>query len=180
MIRPMIRLSGVVGESHNTTENDVWELKKGLGELGYYRPHPASGWHSYPDHELLEAIRAFQGDEALTVDGVVAPDGPTLARVNAQLERKRRREARRQATREAEKAAAERAEREARIPSTNELRDSATQARRREEIAKYLDLAERRGSVDFLLEAVRRDLDRHPAIAIRNFETLRGLNRNNR
>ncbi len=169
----MIRLNQTVGASHNSLEEDVWALKHGLGELGYYRPNPASGWHRYPDHEMIQAVQAFQKDEGLQVDGVVKPDGPTVTRLNATAERKRRREARRRQQEGDRRAAAEQAEREARIPSANELRDQAAQARTREEVARYLALRLQRGAPShWPFDQIERDLDQNPAGAIRMFETF--------
>lgn len=162
----MIRLHKTVGASHTSREDDVMALKRSLGDLGYYRPNPASGWHVYPDRELFGAVEAFQDDQGLQVDGVVKPDGPTLQRLNATVERKRRREdwtERREAER---KAQTERQEREARIPSPQDLERQAHEGRTREEIARYLDLRRRRGHHMFWPhDQIQTDLDRNPSRA---------------
>ncbi len=61
--------------------NDVLEIKNALYELGYYEI-PSYGLTPYADKQMFSAIRKFQMDNHLVVDGVINPDGETIDTIN--------------------------------------------------------------------------------------------------
>lgn len=70
------RLKSALGASYNTDPEDVWVTKRNLRTKGYYA-EPAHGMTEFPDEQLIDAIKGFQRDNDLRVDGVMKPDGET-------------------------------------------------------------------------------------------------------
>lgn len=66
--------------------DDVFKIKQALLQTGHYEI-PSYGLTPYPDRELFSAIKGFQKDEGLTVDGIVNPDGETLHALRRNLNR---------------------------------------------------------------------------------------------
>ncbi len=77
----MIKIKSKVSRDSNVNLNDVSELKNSLIKQGYYNI-PEYGLTPYPDRELFDAIKAFQRDHQLKVDGIVNPDGETIWALN--------------------------------------------------------------------------------------------------
>lgn len=73
-----------LSQSANTNPLDVIKVKSGLSALGYYEA-PDWGVTHYPDRALFKAIREFQKDQGLKVDGFMNPDGETLAALQDKL-----------------------------------------------------------------------------------------------
>ncbi|MGE5504634.1 MAG: peptidoglycan-binding domain-containing protein [Actinomycetota bacterium] len=72
-------LHGSVGRSGADNHRpDVAKTETFLGQAGYYRP-TADGPSGYHNTDLDKAIRDFQRDNGLAVDGVLEPGGPTIA-----------------------------------------------------------------------------------------------------
>ena len=70
------RLRNTLGSSYNTNPDDVWVTKHNLRNRGYYQ-EPAYGMTEYPDQQLFDSIKRYQGDNRLRVDGIMKPDGET-------------------------------------------------------------------------------------------------------
>jgi len=70
-------LSSTISESHNTKPDDVKLVKRMLSEEGHYQV-PRFGITPYPDTSMINAIKGFQKENGLNVDGVVKPEGPTM------------------------------------------------------------------------------------------------------
>src|SRR5688500_11676013 len=64
--------------SSNSSANgdDVWLVKQALKRIGYYE-EPKFGITPYPDNKLFDAIKKFQADNELKVDGSMRPGGET-------------------------------------------------------------------------------------------------------
>lgn len=79
-------LHGSVGRSGADNHRpDVAKVETFLGDAGYYKPltqDGPDGWHST---NLDSAIRSFQKDKGLKVDGFLKPNGPTLAKIGSLL-----------------------------------------------------------------------------------------------
>jgi len=79
-------LHGSVGRSGADNHRpDVAKVETFLGDAGYYKPltnDGPSGWHST---NLDSAIRSFQKDHGLAVDGFLKPDGPTIGKIGSLL-----------------------------------------------------------------------------------------------
>ena len=73
----MIKISRTLGHEYNVELNDVQKIKSALLQLGYYNI-PEYGFTPYPDEKLFQAIKSFQKDEGLKVDGVMKPQGETI------------------------------------------------------------------------------------------------------
>jgi len=56
--------------------DDVWFAKTALRDAGYYE-EPKHGITPYPDARLFEAIKEFQKENDLEVDGHMRPGGET-------------------------------------------------------------------------------------------------------
>lgn len=80
----MIKLKSTVGYDYNTETNDVRKLKAALSYLGYYKV-PEYGITPYADLELLNSVKHYQKDNKLKVDGVVKPDGETIASISKNI-----------------------------------------------------------------------------------------------
>ena len=65
-------------------EQDIFNVKTALNGLGYY-DEPKYGFTVYPDRQMFDSIKSFQGDNDLKVDGVMNPDGETIQEMNKQL-----------------------------------------------------------------------------------------------
>lgn len=79
-------LHGSVGRSGADNHRpDVAKVETFLGDAGYYKPltnDGPSGWHST---NLDSAIRSFQKDHGLEVDGLLKPGGPTIGKIGGLL-----------------------------------------------------------------------------------------------
>lgn len=81
----MIRINSQISRSSNLQLEDVYNIKKGLVESGYYEI-PSYGLTPYPDDDLFDAVKEFQEDQGLTIDGIVNPEGETLEALNRSLD----------------------------------------------------------------------------------------------
>ncbi len=84
-MRPPFRLNKTIGEAYDMDLADTLITKQTLASLGHLEV-PDGGFDPYPDRPMIEAVKSFQRAEGLTEDGVMKPDGPTLARLNEALE----------------------------------------------------------------------------------------------
>lgn len=79
-------LHGSVGRSGaDNFRPDVAKVETFLGDAGYYKPLTGdgpSGWHNA---NLDQAIRTFQKDKGLEVDGFLKPGGPTIGKIGSLL-----------------------------------------------------------------------------------------------
>jgi len=83
-MRPPFRLNKTIGEAYDMDLADALTAKQALADLGHLET-PEDGFDEYPDRPLIEAVKSFQRAEGLVEDGVMKPDGPTLARLNETL-----------------------------------------------------------------------------------------------
>ena len=74
-----MRLFETVGPNQASREDDVVNLKRSLMSFGAYKPNPRLGLHGWYDTELREGLTRFQRERDLLPDGVVRPNGPTIA-----------------------------------------------------------------------------------------------------
>ncbi len=78
------KLKNPIGEAYSMGAEDTLNTKKALATLGHMET-PDYGLDEYPDLPMIDAVKSFQRDNALVEDGVMKPDGPTLARLNETL-----------------------------------------------------------------------------------------------
>ncbi|MEQ9172972.1 MAG: peptidoglycan-binding domain-containing protein [Rhodospirillales bacterium] len=83
-MRTPFRLNKTIGEAYDMDLTDALTAKQALASLGHLEA-PDDGFDEYPDRPLIEAVKSFQRAEGLAEDGVMKPDGPTLARLNDSL-----------------------------------------------------------------------------------------------
>ncbi len=80
-------LHGTVGRSGaDNFRPDVAKVETFLGDAGYYQPLTSdgpSGWHN---SNLDQAIRSFQKEKGLEVDGFLKPSGPTIGKIGGLLD----------------------------------------------------------------------------------------------
>jgi Putative peptidoglycan binding domain len=72
----VVKLDDVVGNDRTNRPGDVAMVKQAFAQLGRYVP-PKDGPHGIIDRALDEAIRDYQEDRELRVDGWMRPDGET-------------------------------------------------------------------------------------------------------
>lgn len=77
----MVDIKRTVSADSITEPKDIISLKKELSRKGYYK-EPDYGITPYADKELFSAIRSYQKDKNLKVDGIVRPDGETINSLN--------------------------------------------------------------------------------------------------
>lgn len=70
------KLKQPIGPGYNMDPDDVREIKTALVGTGHYKP-PEFGITEIPDNQMLDAIRGYQKDNNLKVDGVMRPGGET-------------------------------------------------------------------------------------------------------
>lgn len=75
-------LHGSVGASGADNHRpDVAKVETLLGDAGYYKPMTDSGPNGWHNPNLDSAIRSFQKDKELQVDGLLKPGGPTITAI---------------------------------------------------------------------------------------------------
>jgi hypothetical protein len=77
-------LLGAVRNGRENRDDDVKQVKRGLGSLGYW-DEPAHGLNGILDRELDAGIRDFQSDHDLKVDGWMKPGGATEEALKTRL-----------------------------------------------------------------------------------------------
>lgn len=80
----MIKIKKTLGENYNVDLGDVLKVKSAFKDIGYYKV-PSYGLTQYPDTHLFDAVRNFQKDENLKIDGVMKPKGETLQALNKKI-----------------------------------------------------------------------------------------------
>ena len=78
-----ISLNDTIGSSYPTDPEDVWNVKSGLSDLGYYEAPATYGMTPWPDTPMFESIKSFQKDQDLEVDGIMKPEGPRRSESSA-------------------------------------------------------------------------------------------------
>lgn len=80
----MFILKGPVARNSPTHLEDSANIKMALTSLGYY-DDTETGLSPYGDRQLFQSIKSFQKDNALKVDGIINPDGPTQKSIKEKL-----------------------------------------------------------------------------------------------
>ncbi|WP_420546821.1 peptidoglycan-binding domain-containing protein [Curvivirga sp.] len=70
------QLKEPIGPGYNMDPDDVRKTKSVLSETGHYTP-PKFGITDIPDNQMIDAIRRYQKDNDLKVDGIIRPGGET-------------------------------------------------------------------------------------------------------
>ena len=74
--------------AHSGADNfrpDVAKVETLLGDAGYYKPLTNDGPNGWHNSNLDQAIRTFQKDKGLEVDGFLKPGGPTIGKIGSLL-----------------------------------------------------------------------------------------------
>lgn len=80
-----VKISQVLASSSENNPEDTLVVKEALQSMGYYEPPKDIGMHSHPDSQLFDAVKDFQRDNGLKVDGIIKPDGETEKAMNESL-----------------------------------------------------------------------------------------------
>lgn len=83
---PRFRLSQAMGADYRADPADITSTKRALNRLGYY-DDPEGDFGAWVDSGLFKGLRGFQKDNALKVDGFMAPGGETEAAIDRALAR---------------------------------------------------------------------------------------------
>lgn len=67
--------------------DDTAKIKFSMRALNYY-DDSETGLSPYADDGLFRAVKAFQKDNGLKIDGVIKPDGPTLEKIKENIKKK--------------------------------------------------------------------------------------------
>lgn len=70
-------------DSSKSRTDDILKVKQALSETGHYEL-PEYGLTPYPDKAMYKAIREFQKDKDLKVDGIIKPQGETINALNSE------------------------------------------------------------------------------------------------
>ena len=73
-----------VAANSPTDPDDALVVKRSLERLGYYE-RPSWGLGDFTDQSLFKGSERFQQDHALTVDGLMYPNGETAQALGQQL-----------------------------------------------------------------------------------------------
>jgi murein L,D-transpeptidase YcbB/YkuD len=80
-----ISIKQTLRQDGRANPQDVLMIKKALALIGHYDV-PDYGLTSYPDKNLFHAIKKYQQSAGLRVDGVITPEGETLANLVQDLQ----------------------------------------------------------------------------------------------
>lgn len=79
-------LHGTIGRSGADNHRaDVAKVETFLGDTGHYKPMTDNGPNGWHNPNLDKAIRDFQKDNGLMVDGMLKPGGPTIGKLGSVL-----------------------------------------------------------------------------------------------
>ncbi len=78
-------LNKTMGSNYTVDPGDIVNTKTALNQLGYYDVPPHRGIDDWTDDAMFNGIKTFQKDNALKVDGLMRPGGPTEAAINSSL-----------------------------------------------------------------------------------------------
>ncbi|UTW52037.1 hypothetical protein KFF05_01180 [bacterium SCSIO 12827] len=87
-MKPPFKLNATLGRTYNADLNDVLRTKQALSKLGHFEA-PTYGMTEYPDEPLFQGIETFQIRHGLRRDGVMKPDGETVAKLGQVLAEQR-------------------------------------------------------------------------------------------
>jgi hypothetical protein len=76
-----LTIAGTVGRDWRNDPDDVAPVATALGDLGYVSALPAATSAEWAE-DMDDAIRDYQSDRGLKVDGYMRPDGPTIGALN--------------------------------------------------------------------------------------------------
>src|SRR5689334_1890623 len=85
LFEPVAELRDKVGNGFANDWRDVRNVKRGLGALGYLPEDPFDRPHGLIDESSTKAVKNFQADNGLLVDGWLAPGGETEAALRDKL-----------------------------------------------------------------------------------------------
>jgi hypothetical protein len=80
----MFELKGKIARNVSVDPEDSANVKFALTSLGYYNDDK-SGLSPYADDQLFTAVKSFQKENDLKVDGVLNVNGPTQAKIKDKL-----------------------------------------------------------------------------------------------
>ena len=80
----MFELKDIVASNVHTDLDDSANIKLAMTSLGHY-DDTETGLYPYGDSQLFTAVKDFQKENSLKVDGVVKPEGPTHKTIKKQL-----------------------------------------------------------------------------------------------
>jgi peptidoglycan hydrolase-like protein with peptidoglycan-binding domain len=86
-----VRLNKTFSTANSVDIDDTKQLKSSLSKMGYYKPDTRAGesvygFNEYPNSNLETAIKDFQRDNGLKIDGTIKPGGPTEKALNSKYE----------------------------------------------------------------------------------------------
>lgn len=87
-------IADTVGNGFKNAPRDVETVKRALGGLGYLPEDPFDRPSGFIEETTTAAIRGFQGDNGLKIDGWLRPGGETEAALKSAADRLSRRTAR--------------------------------------------------------------------------------------
>jgi hypothetical protein len=74
----MIKIKSTLGQDYNVEAQDFYKVKLALNKVGFYKT-PEYGITPYPDIRMYQAIESYQKSKGIKSDGVIKPEGETLA-----------------------------------------------------------------------------------------------------
>ena len=80
-----VKLKQPVGPEASNRRSDIAKVETFLGPTGHLDLTKTDGPTGYYGSRVDQGIRAFPRDNALHIDGLINPDGPTLQRIGESL-----------------------------------------------------------------------------------------------
>ena len=81
----MFEMKTTLAQNANTDVEDQANIKTAMTALGYY-DDSETGLSPYADTKLFHAVKDFQKDNDLKIDGIIKPDGPTQRTIKEKLQ----------------------------------------------------------------------------------------------
>lgn len=86
-----VQLKKTFSTASSVDTSDVKQLKSSLSKMNYYKPDSRAGessfaFNEYPNSNLENAVKDFQRDNGLKIDGTIKPGGPTEKALNSKYE----------------------------------------------------------------------------------------------
>lgn len=83
------RIGASIGNNRRNEESDVRGIKDSLSALGLFREEPR---HGYITRDMDSAIKTFQRDSGLKIDGIMNPGGETETALRREIETRQEKE----------------------------------------------------------------------------------------
>ena len=75
MIPLFLKIKEPTGANYQGTVEDNLNVKRALKKTGHYKHKKSQEWNGFPTRTMVNAIKKYQTDHRLKVDGFLSPGG---------------------------------------------------------------------------------------------------------